>query len=129
VLDVHGPYVVTVVCEDQGAVLAQQVARTPEDGRELDMTCDSWLPAPISLTGTMVQPGMVKPLWAWTREVSIAGELSTEPTLPAGASGGVSRPTGTQPDRTTTARRFASSRTRAGVHVRYSSIRSKQRPP
>lgn len=57
--DVHGPYIVTVVCEIDGLVMTAQIARTPDDDRELDMDCFQWNDAPFSVTGTMAQPGMI----------------------------------------------------------------------
>lgn len=57
--DVHGPYVVTVVCEEQGNVTTLQLARTPDDERELALPCRVWSPDPISVIGAMRQPGTV----------------------------------------------------------------------
>ena len=60
--DVHGPYVVTVVCTDPedpaGRSRTWQFARTPDDAHHLSLTCD--LP-PIAhrITGRMTQPGHV----------------------------------------------------------------------
>lgn len=59
VFDVHGPYVVTVVCDDGVRVGTRQIARTPDDEHELDMPCGQPLSNPITVSGTMVQPGAV----------------------------------------------------------------------
>ncbi len=58
-LDVSGPYVVSVVCKAGGdfLVTTRQIARTPEDGRELDLPCEELPEANATVTGTMVQPG------------------------------------------------------------------------
>ncbi|HWO23951.1 MAG TPA: hypothetical protein VNO30_34650 [Kofleriaceae bacterium] len=58
-LEVHGPYVVTVVCDDGRRVGTRQIARTPDDERELAMPCGQALTNPVTVTGTMVQPGAV----------------------------------------------------------------------
>jgi hypothetical protein len=59
-LDVHGPYVVLVACDDgAGSIITWQLARTPDDERELYMTCYEPLPDTVSVTGTMVQAGRV----------------------------------------------------------------------
>jgi hypothetical protein len=56
---VHGPYVVTVVCDGGARIGTEQLALTPDDERELDMPCGQWGPGPLAVTGTMVQPGAV----------------------------------------------------------------------
>ena len=61
---VHGPYVVSVVCVDHpifvdlDETITWQVGRTPEDSRELTF-CDV-LPTQHTVTGHMVQPGLVQ---------------------------------------------------------------------
>jgi hypothetical protein len=60
-IDVHGPYVVSVVCKAGGdfLVTTQQIARTPEDERNLDMECAELPLLNSSVTGKMVQPGSI----------------------------------------------------------------------
>jgi hypothetical protein len=59
-LAVTGPYRLTVICEDAdtGSVVIRQLARTPEDDRRIDVTCNT-LPGAHLVSGTMVQPGGV----------------------------------------------------------------------
>jgi hypothetical protein len=60
---VHGPYVVTVVCEDPaGRSRTWQLARTPDDAHHLGLTCDlppALPPIDHQITGHMMQPGHV----------------------------------------------------------------------
>jgi hypothetical protein len=58
---VHGPYVVTSVCDNvPGNVLSVwQIARTPDDERAISLQCSSVLVWP-AVTGTMVQAGTVQ---------------------------------------------------------------------
>jgi hypothetical protein len=59
-LDVHGPYIVTVACDDGvGNITTWQTASTPDDDRELFMSCASFFDASVALTGTMLQAGSV----------------------------------------------------------------------
>jgi hypothetical protein len=60
--EVHGPYVVTVVCEDLtiGETDTFQLARTPEDARDLVQPCDLVLVPRYAVTGHMVQAGSVQ---------------------------------------------------------------------
>lgn len=64
--EVHGPYLVTVVCEDPttGRSRTLQVARTPDDARYLALSCGLTAPGePPSeqvVTGHMVQAGLVQ---------------------------------------------------------------------
>lgn len=64
--EVHGPYLVTVVCEDPttGRSWTLQVARVPDDARYLPLSCDltapSELPSEPVITGHMVQAGLVQ---------------------------------------------------------------------
>lgn len=59
-LEVHGPYIVTVACDDgAGNITTWQVARTPDDDREMFLPCFPPLGDPVRLTGTMVQAGAV----------------------------------------------------------------------
>jgi hypothetical protein len=59
-LDVHGPYIVTVACDDgDGAITTYQAARTLADDRELYLFCYGPLGTTHAVTGTMVQPGTV----------------------------------------------------------------------
>ncbi|MDQ3337067.1 MAG: hypothetical protein M4D80_18040 [Myxococcota bacterium] len=59
-LDVHGPYIVTVACDDgDGNITTWQVARTPDDDRELFLPCFAAFGATFDVTGTMVQAGAV----------------------------------------------------------------------
>ncbi|HEU0031793.1 MAG TPA: hypothetical protein VFQ53_14245 [Kofleriaceae bacterium] len=59
-LDVHGPYIVTVVCDDTvGDITTWQVARTPDDDAELFLPCSGLLSETHPVTGQMVQAGTV----------------------------------------------------------------------
>ena len=59
-LDVHGPYIVTVACDDgEGSITTYQAARTLADEPELYLYCYEPLGALHAVTGTMVQPGTV----------------------------------------------------------------------
>jgi hypothetical protein len=62
--EVHGPYVVTVVCEDPatGRSRTLQVARTPDDANNLALPCDlpAMTPSGYAVTGHMVQAGFVQ---------------------------------------------------------------------
>jgi hypothetical protein len=60
--EVHGPYVVTVVCEvpATGESLTFQLARTPDDARELMQPCDFPAVTRYPVTGQMVQAGRVQ---------------------------------------------------------------------
>lgn len=75
-LEVNGPYVVSVVCSagDDFIIATRQLARTPDDERDLDMECTELPLSDSTVTGKMVQPG----------EVSIGGALgsSTTPDWP-----------------------------------------------
>lgn len=60
-LDVTGPYMVSVVCSaGNGSMIStRQIARTPEDGTELDLECAGLPQVTSGVTGKMVQPGAV----------------------------------------------------------------------
>lgn len=62
--EVHGPYVVTVVCEDQttGRSRTLQVAGTLDDAHKLTLSCDvpAMAPSEHAITGHMVQAGHVQ---------------------------------------------------------------------
>lgn len=59
---VHGPYVITVACEDltTGNFTTRQVARTPEDEHDVMLGCDAAAPSTHAITGHMVQAGRVQ---------------------------------------------------------------------
>lgn len=59
--EVRGPYVVSVVCNaGNGFIIStRQIARTPEDGRELDMACEELPLSDATITGKMQQAGSV----------------------------------------------------------------------
>lgn len=58
-IEVHGPYTVEDVCTYANYVTILEIARTPDDPRDLEMMCFAE-PAPLShVTGTMVQRGLV----------------------------------------------------------------------
>lgn len=59
--EVRCPYVVSVVCNaDNGFIIStRQIARTPEDGRELDMPCEELPLSDATITGKMQQAGSV----------------------------------------------------------------------
>lgn len=59
-LEPHGPYMVSVVCgaSDGSLVTTRQIARTPEDGRELDMKCpEAPAAANATIKGKMAKAG------------------------------------------------------------------------
>ncbi len=60
-LDVTGPYMVSVVCSagDGFLVRTRQIARTPEDGRELDLECAEIPKITADVKGKVVQPGAI----------------------------------------------------------------------
>jgi len=60
--EVHGPYVVTIVCQDpsRGLYSTFQLANTPDDDRALMQTCDYTFPTRVPVTGHMVQAGRVQ---------------------------------------------------------------------
>lgn len=64
--EVHGPYLVTAVCEDPttGRSRTLQVARTPDDSHYLALSCDVTAPGEPEgehmITGHMVQAGFVQ---------------------------------------------------------------------
>ena len=59
-LDVHGPYILTVACDDgAGNITTWQVARTPDDDREAYLPCSAVFADAFAVTGTMVQAGSV----------------------------------------------------------------------
>jgi hypothetical protein len=60
-LEVHGPYVVAMVCEDATRSLSQvvHVARTPDDERSIMESCD-YAPTLHAVTGRMLQAGRVQ---------------------------------------------------------------------
>lgn len=59
--EVRGPYVVSVVCNaGNGFIIStRQLARTPEDSRELDMACEELPLSDATITGKMQQAGSV----------------------------------------------------------------------
>lgn len=59
---VHGPYVITIACEDlaTGNFTTRQVARTPEDAHDLMLRCDAAAPTTHAITGHMAQAGRVQ---------------------------------------------------------------------
>jgi hypothetical protein len=59
---VHGPYMITVVCEDiaAGDFTTLQVARTPDDEGDDTFQCDFSFPAAHEITGRMVQAGRIQ---------------------------------------------------------------------
>lgn len=59
---VHGPYVISIACEDlaTGNFSTRQVARTPEDARDVLLQCAAPAPSPHAVTGHMVQAGRVQ---------------------------------------------------------------------
>jgi hypothetical protein len=71
-LEVTGPYVVSVVCSagNDFIIATRQIARTPDDERDLDMECPELPLSDSTITGKMVQPG----------EVSIGGALGSSTT-------------------------------------------------
>jgi hypothetical protein len=60
-IEVNGPYMVTVVCEDptNGGTYIWQAARTPEDAHDVALECVLTLPSGHAVTGHMVQAGSV----------------------------------------------------------------------
>jgi len=60
--EVHGPYVLTVACEDlaAGKFTTWQMARTPDDDRAVTLRCDFAAPSTHAVTGHMVQAGVVQ---------------------------------------------------------------------
>ncbi|HWO23410.1 MAG TPA: hypothetical protein VNO30_31935 [Kofleriaceae bacterium] len=58
---VHGPYIVSVVCEtgDGATVATRQIARTPDDSRELDLACEELPQVSAQVKGEVVQPGAI----------------------------------------------------------------------
>ncbi len=60
-LDVTGPYIVSVVCSagDGFLITTRQIARTPEDGRELDLSCTEIPKITADVTAKVVQPGSI----------------------------------------------------------------------
>jgi hypothetical protein len=60
-LDVTGPYMVSVVCSSSNGSLVstRQIARTPEDGTEIELACAKAPQLTSSVKGKMVQPGAV----------------------------------------------------------------------
>jgi hypothetical protein len=60
-VDVSGPYMVSVVCSaGSGSLVAiRQIARTPEDGAELDLACAELPQLTAGITGTVAQAGSV----------------------------------------------------------------------
>lgn len=60
-LEVHGPYVVAMVCEDPTRSLSQvvHVAQTPDDERSYMESCD-YTPTLYAVTGRMLQAGRVQ---------------------------------------------------------------------
>jgi hypothetical protein len=60
--EVHGPYVITIACEDLaiGNFMTRQVARTPDDEHSVTVKCDSTPPTTHAITGHMMQAGRVQ---------------------------------------------------------------------
>jgi hypothetical protein len=58
-IEVHGPYTVEDVCADANSVVILELARTPDDPRDLKMMCSAGPPPLSHVTGTMVQRGDV----------------------------------------------------------------------
>jgi hypothetical protein len=70
-LDVHGPYIVTVACDDgAGNITTWQAARTPDDERELFLPCFPPFGDSFRVTGTMVQAGAVTAGFATDRSTT-----------------------------------------------------------
>jgi hypothetical protein len=60
-VDVSGPYMVSVVCSaaSGSTISTRQIARTPDDGAEIDLACAEPKPLAAEIKATMVQPGTV----------------------------------------------------------------------
>jgi hypothetical protein len=60
-ITVHGPYVVSVVCSagDGATVSTRQIARTPDDSRELELACEELPQVSSEIKGQVVQPGAI----------------------------------------------------------------------
>lgn len=60
-IEVNGPYMVSVVCSalDGFLINTRQIARTPDDSRELDLECLDYPMSTVDITGTVVQPGVI----------------------------------------------------------------------
>jgi hypothetical protein len=60
--EVHGPYVVTIVCQEPtgGLYATYQLAQTPDDERNLMRSCDYTIAPRFPVTGHMVQAGRVQ---------------------------------------------------------------------
>ncbi|HWO23031.1 MAG TPA: hypothetical protein VNO30_30025 [Kofleriaceae bacterium] len=59
---VHGPYVISVACENltTGEFTTRQVARTPEDEHDVKLECEPAAPSTHAITGHMMQAGRVQ---------------------------------------------------------------------
>lgn len=60
--EVHGPYVITVACEDPalGNFMISQIARTPDDEHSITLSCDLAAPSTHAVTGHMAQAGTIQ---------------------------------------------------------------------
>jgi hypothetical protein len=60
--EVHGPYVITVACEDPapGNFMISQIARTPDDEHGITLSCDLAAPSTHAVTGHMAQAGTIQ---------------------------------------------------------------------
>jgi hypothetical protein len=81
-LEVHGPYVVSVVCAPgDGSIVTRQIARTPDDSRYLEMECTEATSRSATLTGKMAWPGTIGIDQAWASS-GVSGWTFTLPTSP-----------------------------------------------
>jgi hypothetical protein len=81
---VHGPYVITVACEDlaTGQFSTRQIARTPEDAHDVMLRCDAAAPTPHAITGHMAQAGRVQ--LGGASDASETADWDFELAVPAG---------------------------------------------